>query len=549
MKHQLRPMLVTVMLICAPLAWSQSTGTSQGSTSGTSGDSQNGGYSTSSSQQGGYSTYGTPNNPQSAGQPGGQPNGTTPQPYVYQTYSTADQQQQSGSTDQTQSGLDQQVQNGSDDTTQGLGGPQTTFSNPEKLPPLNLFGDVISHTGLSFNTSVGTVAQYEGGYSGAPGYWDDLALVSAGVNLTEVRPNLLFTLGYNGGVSSTLSSTYGNYTNLNQTANAHIIWQFAKRWQFKLKDTYFYSDDPFSPFLTYLGSPQPNNPDPVLYFPETVVEQNQGTIDLAYRLGARDTLDFYGGESFQHYLRGLYASETQQDSLFSGLWNSVTYSGGVFYQHQFNPQLSAGTGYIFTSMAFGTGQSRAGVNMFQNFVDYKFNARLKVSGWIGPEITGTKDLVPLVCLPSGCLVEIVHSSYFNIAEGGTVTYTTARNDSFGLQATHSVTNGGGLFGAVNYYQATATYAHPLNRDWNLGAGLLYGYSKSVSGYNGEQYLKSLQGTVSASRKIGEQWRMTAYYIYIHQNQNYYGIYGAPTTLDTSGLGFTITYAWNHSLGR
>jgi hypothetical protein len=413
---------------------------------------------------------------------------------------------------------------------------------------MSLFSDTVSHTGYTFTASAGEVAQYlSGGYGNSQAYWDNLNLVNAGLNIVQARPTFMWSLGYNGGISTTTGSVYSTYSNLNQAVNAHIIWAFAKRWQFRFKDNYFYSDDPFQPFFTFLGAPAPNNPNPVIYFPQTVLEQNQGTADITYMLGAHDTIDVYGAESFQHYLRGIPTSSGVYNP--GSLWNSTTYSGGSFYQHLFSPRLSAGTGYIFTAMDFGHGQSRAGVQTFQTFVNFKISPRMTISGWVGPERTGTKDVVPLICFPSGCLVEVQHSVYWNVAEGATFSWAAPHGNSFGAQYSHSITNGGGLFGAVRFYQAVATYNRLLNRNWNFAAGFLYSNSVSISTYSGQSYLHSVQGTATFSRKINQDWNLSTYYALIHQDQNYYGNLGVPTSVLTSGIGLTVQYSWNHSLGR
>jgi hypothetical protein len=137
----------------------------------------------------------------------------------------------------------------------------------------------------------------------------------------------------------------------------------------------------------------------------------------------------------------------------------------------------------------------------------------------------------------------------NVAEGATLTYQAPHHNSLALQASNSITNGGGLFGAVKYYQFTGTYARPINRQWNVAVGLLYAHSDSITSSTGDQFLHSAQGTVSFSRKLNNAWNLNAYYAYIHQTQNYYGQYGLPTTVATSGLGVTVQYTWNHSMGR
>lgn len=535
MKRQLRPILAAIALLCAPLAWSQSSTSAPGT--GASGDSQQ--PSSSDSSQSGAtdssSSQGTVTNPY-----GGIATYNNP-------YSSDPSNPQNGSTD-PQNGSPDQNPPGVDDGSQaGLGGPQATFTHPEKLPPLNLFSEATRQTGLGFNFGMGEIAQYTGGYAGQSSYWSALSLVNAGMNIVQARPTLLWSLAYNGGITNTAATVYNTYSNLNQDVNFHLIWSISKRWQFRVKDNFLYSDDPFQPFLTYLGQPTPNNPNPVFYFPQTVVEQNQGTAELTYRLSAHDSINFYGGESFQHYLRGLQVG-TNNFGLGS-LWNSTTYAGGAFFQHLFSPRLSAGGGYIFTALDFGHGQSRAGVQMIQLNGSYSFSPRLTLSGWVGPQFTGTKDLVPLLCFPSGCLIEQQHHSYIDAAEGANLTWQATTANSFGLQFSHSITNGGGLFGAVHFTQVAGTFSRPLNHTWNFAAGALYAKSDSVTPIGGDQYLHGLQSTVNFSRRIKEAWTMNAYYAFIHQTQNYYGIFGVPVTLTTSGLGLTVQYNWNHFLGR
>ena len=96
-------------------------------------------------------------------------------------------------------------------------------------------------------------------------------------------------------------------------------------------------------------------------------------------------------------------------------------------------------------------------------------------------MTGTKDLVPLICFPSGCLIQQIHSDYVNVAEGLTVTYRLRITTAFAMQASHSITNGGGLFGAVKFYMATADVLPadliaPGRWLWRL----LYAHSDSIS---------------------------------------------------------------------
>ncbi len=411
---------------------------------------------------------------------------------------------------------------------------------------MNLFGDIVKHTGMSFNSAVGVVGQrWTGGYAGPTARWPVFYTATAGVSVMQARSTLMWSLGYNGGVDTMTGYGSSSYSILNQNASANIIWSFAPRWQLRVKDNYSYSDDPFQPFFSYLGNPTPNNPNPVIYFPQAVVETNRGEVDLTYVLGPHDTLNFSGGESFQHFLRGYGGSPIPNEP---SLWNSTTYSGGGFYQHNISARLNVGGGYTFQAMDFGHGQSRAGVNMLQAFASYKITTALSISGWAGPEFTNSKDLIPIYCFPSGCLIQTQHNSYLDAAEGGSITWQVSPNNAFGAQVSHSVTNGGGLFGVIKAYQASATYSRVLARKWTLVLGFLYMDDVSLLPQL-ESFLRSDQGTIGLTHTINDSWSLRTYYAYMHQSSNYYSFNGLPINGDISGLGLTLQYVWNHSLGR
>ncbi len=485
MKRQLGAMLVAGVLLCGTLAWAQS------------GD-------TSSSQPGSSSSS----------------------PYLF-TNSSPDTQ--NGSGDPTQNG------SGTDDTQSGTSGPQDTFTHPETLPALSVFSDTISHTGLSISTTAGSIAQYVH-TDGYPGYWDTLNNIGGGISIAQFKPSYSWTVNYTGGLD--VSTGYSiDETDLSQNAYGGFNWNFAKRWQLRLKDSYLYSDNPFTPFLTYLGTPTPNYPNPVFYYPQAIVEQNQANLDITYELSPHDILNFQGSEGFQRYIRGGA----------SALWNSVSYSGGMEYQHTLSAQLALGGGYNFAALDFGHGESRAGVQSFEGFITYVFNSHVNFSLWIGPELTNTKDIVPVFCNEFGCFIETLHQGSWSVAEGGTFKWRISPHDELNINGSRGVSNAGGILGAADIYQFLAAYGRPLAHGWNFGAGINYTDSTSVSSFRAAQYVKGLTGTVGFNRKIfNDAWSLNAYYAFVHQNENYFGL---PSISSTSGLGVSIRYVWSRGLGR
>ena len=452
-------------------------------------------------------------------------------------------QSQTGSTNQSQNGSTDQSQNGStDQSQQSSTGPQVAYTHPEQLPPLTLLNEVTANTGIKLNMTTRGLANHNsyGGSSGS--YWQTLGMIGGGVQITQIRPTLMWDLQADGGGSLTALSLRGssNYLSVNQRAGANIEWQFSRRWQLAVHDRYLYTNDPFEPYLTIEGTPTFNNPNPVIYIPQAVTQQNVGSVDLTYTMTEHDSFDLTGGESFQRFYN---TTQSAQDS--------YTYSGGANYQHQFSARLAAGGGYSFTALDFGHGLSRSGIQTIIGFVSYQLSPNMYVSGWAGPEYTASKDIVPTFCFPGfGCFgYHATYQALWNVAEGATFGWSGTRN-ALRVGFRHQVSNGGGLLGAVRLYQVTASYRRPLTQRWNFIAGFSYNDSLSVlqSGQSGPNtFLRALQGTASFSRNISQAWNTTVYYAAIHSNQRY--ALPQPSTLGANGVGITLRYSWGHSLGR
>ena len=222
-----------------------------------------------------------------------------------QSQSGSADQSQNGSAGQSQSNSADQSQNGStDQSQQSSTGPQVAYTNSEQLPPLTMLNEVTANTGIQLFMRTGALMDYNSPGGSSHGYWETLGQFGGGVNITQIRPTLVWNFRYNGGVSLEALSLRGasNYSTLYQSASANILWQFSKRWQLAVNDNYIYSNDPFEPYLTLDRVPTFNDPNPVIYIPQAVLEMNVGSVNLTYQMTQRDSLTFTGGESFQRYI-------------------------------------------------------------------------------------------------------------------------------------------------------------------------------------------------------------------------------------------------------
>src|SRR5664280_1840496 len=405
-------------------------------------------------------------------------------------------QSQSGSTGQSQSNSADQSQNGStDQSQQSSTGPQVAYTNSEQLPPLSLLNEVTANTGIQLFMATGALMDYNRSAGSSRGYWQTLGTIGGGVHITQIRPTLMWNFRYSGGVSLDALSLpgSGNYTTLNQSATANVLWQFTKHWQLAVNDSYIYTNDPFEPYLTLERVPTYNNPNPVIYIPQAVTEANVGSVDLTYQMTQRDSLTFTGNESFQRYTNTALSAN-----------NSYTYSAGSNYQHAFSARLSAGGGYSFTALDFGHGLARSGIQAMYLFGSYQLNPNMYVSGFVGPEYTASKDIVPTFCFPGfGCFgYHAVHQAEWNVGEGATFAWSRTRN-AVRVGFRHQNSDGGGLLGTVRLYQITGAYRRSMAQRWDFTTGISYNDSLAISQYHPNGFNRALQGMVNLNRNISE----------------------------------------------
>ncbi len=531
MKRQLGPILIVLALLYAPAAWSQSGSTDpsqNGSPAGSMDPSQNG--SMDPSQNGSASS--SSSSSQSGSGDSSQGSSTS---------SSSSDSSQSSPDNSSQSSPDNSSQNGfsnplpTDTLPQTTTGPQATFTHPEQLPPLSMMNDVTANTGMQFTLATGISA--DSNPAGlAQGYWQGLTSVYGTFGITQIRPKINWSLNYGGGTNTYLGGN--GYNTLTQSGTAGVLWQLSKRWQLTASDSYLYSSDPFQPYLTISSLPTFNDPNPTIYFPQATFQTNTGTLALTYQMTAHDTISITG---FQNFLR-------YQGSALLAEQNSYMWAGSSFYQHMFSARVGGGGGYEFSALDFGHGESRAGIQTFEGFASYKINPGMSIAGWLGPELTNTKDVVPYFCYPGfGCLYTVTHSSVFNIAEGVNFSWAAPRK-AFHAKFSHRVTNGGGLLGAVRLYIFTADYRQVLTSRWTLLAGVLYGNNLSISSFQGNEYLNSITGQIGVARTLNRSWIANFYYLVVQQEQNNVPGYTTPKWLDNR-IAINLQYNWGHSLGR
>jgi len=435
---------------------------------------------------------------------------------------------QLGSNDSSQSAPAEPAQ------PQAPAGPQPVFTHPEDRPPFALIGAVTEHNYI--NVGLATTVAWDSNaaaFSYQP-YSQTTFIFSPSLELRQTHPTFTWYVGAYGGL--TTSTTPGYYNTSNPSANAGFLWQINHHWQLNVSDNYLYSYDPFQQYLTLSSAPTYNQPNPTIYVPLTTTEANYGNVDLTYQVNAHDSITFTGTENFRRYLHNTYTA-----------YNLYSWGGVGIYQHMFSPRLAVGGAYGFTSLDFGHGQSRSGISMIQAFVNYQIGPHMLVSGWVGPEHTGNKNIVPILCTPYGCFYEIFHNSQWTNAFGGNFGWNGQRN-AFSAGAYKSISDGGILLGVVRLYQVNGNFVRQLNPRWAFDVSMMYGNNTGYSTLFHFRHLNSFTGNVGFTRQLSPA--MSASFQYLRYWETQKNIIGASAPKWTDNrIQCTLQYFWGHSLGR
>jgi len=440
---------------------------------------------------------------------------------------TASASPQSGSGDTSQSGAESGQQPASE-------GPQPVFTHPEDRPPLALLSEVTANSYLNLGLGLTTAWDSNAGTFAYRPYSAAWFIVSPSLEVRQTRPTLTWYVGAAGGFTTATNAGY--YNTANPTARAGLLYQINAHWQLNVRDSYLYSYDPFQRYLTYSSAPTFNQPNPTIYVPLTTTESNYGNIDLTYQINGRDSITWSGAESFQRYLHSAYSA-----------YDLYSYAGGSYYQHRISARLAVGGGYTFTALDFGHGTSRSGISLVQIFASYQLGPHMYVSGWAGPEYTATKNLVPILCLPSGCFIELFHNTAWDDAFGGSFGWQGQRN-AINLTFYKAVSDGGILLGVVRLYQFNGNFLRQLSPRWSFNGSLQYGNNTGYSTAFNARHLNSFIANAGLVRQVTP--RVTAsllYFRYYETQKNLIGAF-APKWIDNR-IQFTLQYGWGHSLGR
>ncbi|HEX8893473.1 MAG TPA: hypothetical protein VF783_09120, partial [Terriglobales bacterium] len=199
-----------------------------------------------------------------------------------------------------------------------------------------------------------------------------------------------------------------------------------------------------------------------------------------------------------------------------------------------------GAGYDYNSLDFGKGIQRSGIQTITGTVSYLLRPNISISGWAGPEYTQTKNIVSILGESF-----VTHNSFWNVALGANFGWQTI-HDSVRAGFNRQVSDGGGIIATAQLNSFYVNYRRMLNAKWDAGAGATYSHDVSTTTAN--RNFNNFFVNASVNYKIAKSLNATASYGFANTAQSNLFLVG-PGHYQTNIVSASISYSWNHPLGR
>ncbi len=234
-----------------------------------------------------------------------------------------------------------------------------------------------------------------------------------------------------------------------------------------------------------------------------------------------------GGSSAEMYFLG--------DSSLQGLSDSSQYGAQAFYTHRFNASNYVGTNYGFEDIVAHPSELETQVHSATLFYTLYFGRSISFSLFGGAQHADTQE------------ASLLSFSEWSPTAGGGINLQGTRN-SLALNASRSISTGGGLQGAVRSYLANAAFRHRFTQHLNGEIEGVYStndvlQTAGMTSQSGHTFLFS----GSVQRSFGPHF--SAQIGYSRVNQHYVSVPSISSNPNVNRGWVTISYQFERSLGR
>lgn len=335
------------------------------------------------------------------------------------------------------------------------------------------------------------------------------------------------------------SQRFSSNDSFRQEGSGDLDYKFSRRFYVKASGATAISTNPFQQGGTASGLGVLDQPNPTVILPRVREISSNSTVELTYLLGRFTSLSVTGSFSDAHY-HNLFG--TSNDVL--KLIDTRTVHGRATLNHRFGRRESAGVFVDYQDLEFPKAHARTQTENFSLFNEFDITSHMTVTVFGGPDYTKIHDQSVINFLFATVTIPIFHTQW---SGSGGINYLWQRpRDAVHLGFLRKISDGGGLVGSVNLTDYNLEYLRHLTKFWKARIAGDYATNTSL-GFSSTSKLIGYSGHASLSRMIGENVLLDLQYARAHQSQS--GVTAGALVQDHNRVAVTLTYQFNHPIGR
>jgi hypothetical protein len=349
------------------------------------------------------------------------------------------------------------------------------------------------------------------------------------ISLDQTRSRLHWVLSYSPGFTFYQKTSALNQAS--QNLNVNFSYRLSPHVTLSLRDAFEKTSNVLNQPSSDLEQPVSGGvfvPNYSVIAPIADVLTNTAGATLTYQFAANATIGASGTFTNLHY---------PNQGQVPGLSDSSSKGGSAFYNHRLSKMHYIGATYQYQLfLAYPTlGQSETQSHSVFGFYTVYLRPTLSISFFGGPQYSTTQQFGQ----PTSNLWS---------PGGGASMGWQGKLTSFAASYSRTVTDAGGLSGAVQANTANASLRRQLARSLNASVGTSYASNNVLDAlptFNTSGH--SISGNASVQRQIGEHLNLQLLYMRLHQS--YSGIAAISSVPDRNRVMATISYQFIRPLGR
>jgi len=423
---------------------------------------------------------------------------------------------------------------------QGEGGADDTASALPQIPSL-LGGKGIS---LAFSSELERSNYLRGGVNVSAAYNDNPLLDASGsagdasvsifpnISIEQSSSRMRWTLGYAGGL--TLNQRFTNQDQGSHNLNFDSDYRLSPHLNLRIAENFSMTTGFFdvgNGTEVVAGSGGPNAS---LITPLATQRSSLTTVETNYHVALNDLIGASG--SFYDLNFTNVPAGTQ-------LTDSETASGSAFWLHRLFRGDWGGASYRFDRISFSGGETRVHSFFAVNTLD--LSHRFTLTGFIGPQHSDNQDVVLVGGTPQS-----LQSSAWSVA-GGVEGGWQNRRTSVSAGYSRSISDGGGVLGAVRLQNVYGNFRRQLVPGWAAALTASHGTNQSIiaASASSASSINLTSAGITVERTVGKRVGFVMGYSHDFQQQ-FFAPSASPQNLDASRNRFfvTVSYQWVKPLG-